>query len=814
MKKVSLNIIFISILLFACNTNAYSIDKYIFSGSIQDINNKEYLIAATLVDTNNNNNFIITDLNGMFSIELDSGEYIFEVSYLGYQNQFYKIILDRNINLDILLSTQNTLGEVLIQSNRIKKTAEMNKSGINSLSVELLKNMPEFLGEKDILKALQLMPGVQSGNEGQRGIFVRGGSPDQNLMQYDNATIYNVAHMYNILSTFSSDAITNVDLHKSYLPAKFSNRLSSITDIQPSFGDLNKIKFNFGISPLFSNFNLQIPIKKEKASININLRDCHVGLFSGPLSAKQFEKSSELQGGSIVYYFYDINTAIQYKINEKHTLRWSFFHSQDFYKQTSLIDRIENVSDQKYYSEVNYLRWYNITNSIGIESKINDKLTVLNQFHFSNYKVKYTYNLHDKFYTYNYNYNYFYDNNSISKIQEISLLSDWKQNFNEKYNLNFGFRTNFKYFDVNNISEKDYDSTKTLISQSNGVISKYKQIESFLYADFHHKINSKLEYTFGLQATLVSVQSKSFLYALPKFQFIYTPIPILSIRNSITYNMQPLHLLASLQNGIQSDIWVPAIAKIQPQTAWQYSGGLQFNFKKQYTISVDAYYRKMYHQIEYAGSNNFISNTESWENQVALDGTGKSYGLEFFANKYLGQFTAWAKYNLSWSKRHFDELNDGKEYFFKYDKRHDFSINLQYKLKKHFDFSISWVYTSGMRATIPIAKYTTNQTINLYKNNNSTMYGNQEQDYQYSERNSYVLPAYHHLDIGMNYTKERKNLKHVFNVSIYNIYNRLNIFSIFRVNSYSQDLGYYTKYKQLTLFPILPSISYRIYFEK
>jgi outer membrane receptor protein involved in Fe transport len=407
-----------------------------------------------------------------------------------------------------------------------------------------------------------------------------------------------------------------------------------------------------------------------------------------------------------------------------------------------------------------------------------------------------------------------FESKSKSTIKEFSFLSDWTKKFKENLHLNFGYRSNFRLFDVNRVNQFYYDSTKTLINVDTGAISKYKLQENYFYADLNHKINNFVEYSFGLQATLVHVNQKTFLYALPKFQFIYNPVSFINIRNSITYNMQPIHLLASLQNGIQNDIWVPAIQKFKPETAWQYASGIQFNLKKQYTISIDAFYRKMYNLIEYAGSNNFINNIESWETQVVGNGTGKAYGIEFFANKFLGQFTAWVKYNLTWSNRNFSNLNAGKDFFFKFDKRHDISINLQYKMKKHFDFSLSWVYTSGLRATIPIAKYAANSTINSYKQVDYFLYGEQNQEYEYSERNSYILPSYHHLDIGMNYTKQKKYLKHVFNVSIYNVYNRYNVFSIFRINKTDENNNKYTSYKQVTLFPILPSISYRLYFEK
>jgi hypothetical protein len=712
------------IFLLIFNLNAFSSEKFIFSAVLKDSLTNENLIAGSILDTNNIENFIYSDINGEFSLELDSGTYVFEVSYLGYLTKYIKIWMNKNVKKTIFLNTQNNLNEVIIQSNRIRKTAEITRTGVYSINATMLKSIPEFLGEKDILKALQLLPGVQSGNEGQRGIFVRGGSPDQNLMLYDNATVYNVAHMYNILSTFTSEALDEVALYKSYVPTKFSNRLSSVTNIQPAFGDLNKTKFHFGISPLFSNINIQTPIKKDNASININLRECHVGLFSKPISEKQFAKSSESQGGNIVYYFYDINLALQYKIKENHIMKWSFFHSQDFYTQRVVLNEIkQNISN--YYQEDNKLKWYNITSSFGVESKLKNNLSVLNQFNITSYNVQYNYNLYQKYTTASYVYINNFESKSKSTIKEFSFLSDWTKKFKENLHLNFGYRSNFRFFDVNRVNQFYYDSTKTLIDVDTGAISKYKLQENYFYADLNHKINKFVEYSFGLQATLVHVNQKTFLYALPKFQLICNPISFMNIRNSITYNMQPIHLLASLQNGIQNDIWVPAIQKFKPETAWQYASGVQFNFKKQYTISVDAFYRKMYHLIEYAGSNNFISNIESWETQVVGNGTGKAYGMEFFANKFLGQFTAWAKYNLTWSNRNFSNLNAGKDFFFKFDKRHDISINLQYKMKKHFDFSLSWVYTSGLRATIPIAKYAGNSTINSYKQVDYFLYGEQ-----------------------------------------------------------------------------------------
>jgi len=275
-----------------------------------------------------------------------------------------------------------------------------------------------------------------------------------------------------------------------------------------------------------------------------------------------------------------------------------------------------------------------------------------------------------------------------------------------------------------------------------------------------------------------------------------------------------MHLLTNNTGDVQNDTWVPANGKLAPETAWQYSGGIQYDHPDGYTASIDAYYKSMHNLSEYKYGTTFILDKIKWDDQLLNSGTGEAYGVEFFFAKTKGQFTAWAKYSLGWSTRQYPEINDGKPFYFKYDRRHDASIVLQYKLKKYFDFSVSWTYGTGWRMTTPNARYATDNTLYQYDAANTPLTGNQQMETYWNERNNYVLPAFHHLDVGMNYTKKAKRVTHKFNVSIYNIYNRKNIFTVYRVNKLDDDGILKRKYIQLSLFPVIPSLGYTISFEK
>lgn len=780
-------------------------------GKIADKSNGQIIPYANIYDSINNI-LAISDSNGLFELQLKEGDYTFEISSVGYETYRKSLHLSKNMNLYLVINPDNSLNEVLVTGERLRKTAEMNASGITSLSSASVERLPAFMGEKDILKAVLLTPGIQSGQEGARGIFVRGGSPDQNLLLFHHAPVYNVSHIYGFLSVFTTEALSQMDIYKNYIPVQYGGRLSSVIDIEPNFGNTEHWKGDFSLGAITSKFHIEGPLKKEKTSMNFSFRECHVGLFTGPISQHQFNKSGD--NGSLKYYFYDLNAAIQHRINDKQTLSWSLYSGNDFYTfdQSKSFPRAttftEDITNKK-------LNWMNTTSSA--EWKINlKKVSISNYYTFSFYRLKSDQELGSVFRDYNKFINSigttFY--NTQSRINENSWQTNFEHHLNVFHHFNYGIKLTERAFTVNDVDIAYQDSTRFIYARDTFHNPRVPVLEFYPYADYLFTWNKKVDVKTGVQLMVYHAKGKTFFFPQPRFELIYHPIPSISMRASVLQTVQPMHLLTNNTGDVQNDVWVPATAKIGPETSWQYSGGVQYDNPKGYTASVDAYYKTMHHLSDYKYRSTFILDKIPWEDQLLNDGTGKAYGVEFFFAKTQGQFTSWLKYNLSWSTRQFPELNYGLPFYYKYDRRHDVSIVLQYKLKKYFDFSVAWTYGTGWRITTPDARYASDNTVSSYDAANAPITGNQGMNTNYNNKNNYVLPAYHHLDIGMNYTRKGKRVTHQLNVSVYNVYNHFNIFTVYTDSEVDDSGNRYRKYVKLSLFPILPSIGYTISFEK
>ncbi len=808
--------VLLSFFLVACfflsgSKCAWAENTYVFKGTITDKTTHEVISFATLYDSVRQ---IATtaDSNGYFEISLKEGSYSFEFSSVGYQPLVKTIELDKDLTSDIQLTQDIFLDEVVVSSERVNKTATMNASGITTLTSASIERLPAFLGEKDILKAVLLTPGIQGGQEGARGIFVRGGSPDQNLVLFHNAPVYNVSHIYGFLSVFTTEALSKMDIYKTYIPVQYGGRLSSVIYIEPNFGNTSTWKGDFSIGAITSKIHIEGPLKKDKTSMNFSFRECHIGAFTAPLAERQYKKAGD--DGTLKYFFYDMNAAIRHKVNEKNTLSWSMYAGSDFYTFGQAQEYPRKTS---YYKDDNKkkLTWTNITNSLEWNTKFK-KMTLSNFYTFSFYRL-------DSKQTFKYisrNYTRYTNDinttlyNTLSKITENGWQTNLEHRINDQHHFNYGVKFSQRIFTINDVHITDKDSTNSTYNRDTFLNPKVPVLDFFAYVDYLFSWKKKIDIKAGAQLFVYHAKGATFTYPLPHIEVIYHPISGMSLRASVLRTVQPLHLLTNNTGDIQNDVWVPATGKIEPETSWQYSGGIQYDHPKGYTASIDAYYKTMRHLSEYKYGTTFIVDKIAWDDQLLNSGTGTAYGVEFFFAKTTGQFTSWFKYNLGWSTRLYPELNDGKPYFYKYDRRHDISIVLQYKLKKHFDFSIAWTYGTGWRITTPSARYASDNTIYTYGQNPGPHTGNQSMITYWNERNNYILPAYHHLDIGMNYTKQGKRVKHLLNVSIYNVYNHLNVFSVYREAKEDAAGNRYSKYMQLSLFPILPSIGYTISFEK
>jgi hypothetical protein len=799
------------LLLFtAVVANSFAQNSYSFKGRITG-QEHEPIPFANIYDSAHAIS-ASSDSNANFELKLPEGDYLFEFSSVGYETLRKNVHLNKNIQWEISLFPDTRLGEIVVTTQKVSKTAEMNASGTTTLTSASVERLPAFVGEKDILKAVLLTPGIQSGQEGARGIFVRGGSPDQNLLLFHNAPVYNVAHIYGFLSVFTTEALSKMDIYKSYIPVQYGGRLSSVINIEPNYGNTDHWKGDFSIGALTTRFHLEGPLKKDKTSMNFSIRECHAGLFTGPLSSRQYENAGD--EGSLKYFFYDLNGAIRHTFNKKYSISWSLYAGSDFY----VFDQQKEFPRAKVYSSDGTnkkLKWMNIANSLEWNIQLK-KVRITNIYSFSFYQLDSRQKLEMVFRDYSKFLNSinttFY--NTLSKISDHGLQTNFEQTIRRSHHLNYGIRLSERTFTVNNVNVAQEDSLGNIYFTDTFNNPKVAAFDLYAYADYTYSWNNKIDIKAGMQLYLYHAAGKTFLYPQPRAEILYHPLIGMSVRASVLRTSQPMHLLTNSTGDIQNDVWVPATKRIVPETAWQYSGGVQYDHPKGYSASVDAYYKTMLHLSDYRFRSSFIVDKISWEEQLLNSGTGTAYGVEFFFAKTKGQFTAWVKYNLGWSTRRFPELNEGNPFYYKYDRRHDVSIVLQYKLKKHFDFSVAWTYGTGWRITSPAAKYATDNTLSNYDIANEPLTGNQGMNTYWNDKNNYVLPPYHHLDIGMNYTKQGKRVTHQLNVSVYNVYNHFNIFTVFRQSDVDANGNQIRKYKQLSLFPVLPSIGYTISFTK
>lgn len=800
------------ILLLGITDSIYAQETIRLSGRIKDNVSGEAIGYANIYDSIQQI-FATADSNGQFELQLIKGtSYYLTITFIGYKTTTENFIADKNQTLTIRLNPEIQLDGITVLSERQQKTASQNTSGMTTVTSLSVERLPAFVGEKDVLKAVLLTPGVQSGQEGARGLFVRGGSPDQNLMLLHHAPVYNAMHIYGFLSVFTSEAINKLDVHKNYIPVQYGGRLSSVISIEPNYGNTQQWKGGFNIGLITSKFFIEGPLKKDKTSMNFSFRECHAGFFTGPLSKKQFR--SELESGQLRYFFYDINAAIKHKVNDKNNLLWSFYAGNDFYM-------LEN--SKSYPRKNNFFRdenrrklsWMNIANTLEWRTALR-RVVISNSYAFSYYALKTRQQLNTIYRDYNLLLNEInnttYKNNS--NILEHSWQTHLEHSINQSHRLNYGIKLSNRIFSINQVNLILRDSTHEILKNDTFSNPKVAALDVYTYIDYTFNWKDKIEIKSGAQLFLYHTKGSTFVYPIPRFEFLYHPVSTLTLRTSVIRTVQPLHLLTNNTGEVQNDTWVPATGKIPPEKAWQYSGGIQYDHPNGYTASIDGYYKTMSGLSEYKYGTTFILDKIKWEDQLLNSGIGRAYGVEFFVAKTKGQFTAWAKYNLGWSTRQYPEINEGKPFYYKYDRRHDVSIVLQYKMKKHFDFTLAWTYGTGWRITTPNARFATDNTIYLYDIANAPLTGNQQMDIYWNERNNYTLPAFHHLDFGMNYTKKAERVTHKFNLSIYNLYNRKNIFVVYRNTELDENGNMRRKYMQVSLFPILPSIGYTIYFEK
>jgi outer membrane receptor for ferrienterochelin and colicin len=773
-------LVLLLVILLAATSQA---QKFTINGYVTDKTSGERLSGASVFIYEKNTG-TTSNAYGFYSITLPAQTDSLEVqfSFAGYDIYKVKLLLNDNIKLDIRLDHQKQLENVTVRASRrnsIQNTTQMSSIGLSS---ETIKALPAFLGEADVLKAIQLLPGVQAGSEGSSGIYVRGGGPDQNLILLDGVPVYNASHLFGFFSVFNADAINGVDVIKGGFPARYGGRLSSVIDIRMKEGNNNEFHGEGGIGIIATRFTLEGPIKKNRSSFMISARRTYADIFLRPIIKAQSDGNST--GG---YYFYDLNAKANLYITEKDHLYVSGYFGNDKF---SAKDKYDDAGGKSVYEAA--LKWGNATAMMRWNHEFNRKL-------FGNLTVNYSryqFDISDKEEDYDpVNGTETFLEKYFSGIRDWSAKMDFDWLPSPNHFVKWGLAQTWHSYRPGALQSKANTPTYNEDTVLSGKFINTTELDSYIEDDI--RLSKNLKVNAGVHFTVFNVEDKSYFSLQPRLAARYLLTKDMSIKASYAQMNQFIHLLTNSGIGLPTDLWVPATKIVPPQQSHQYAVGWAYNIKDNYEVSVEGYYKKMNNIIEYAEGASFVSTTGDWQTRV-VSGEGKSYGAEFFLQKKKGRTTGMIGYTLSWTNRHFDELNNGNWFPYKYDRRHDIKLAVVHNISSRIQLSADWVYGTGVAITLPVAVYSDS---------------NGQEVEIYNSRNDFRMPAYHRMDVGIKFIKKRKKWERSWNINIYNVYNRLNTFFIYRGSNYDFNTGVETPvFYKVTLFPIIPSLSYQFKF--
>lgn len=778
------------LLFFLLGTVSVSAQKYTISGYISDQENGEKLIAANVLDQKSLAG-TVTNTYGFFSLTLPKDSVVLSFSYIGYQPQEVKLYLDKDVALEIDLSSSVSLEVVEIVGEKLEKIQESSQMSRIEVPVEQIKKVPALLGEVDVLKTLQLLPGVQSGGEGQSGLYVRGGSPDQNLVLLDGVPVYNVSHLLGFFSVFNADAIKNVTLTKGGVPARFGGRLSSVLEINMKEGNNEEFHGEGSVGFISSKLTLEGPIKKNTSSFIVSARRTYVDIFARPIARKEAEKNGDELTPTL--YFYDLNAKFNHKINKKHRLYLSAYTGKDVFG----IKSRDNLADGNYTVLNGGTDWGNITAAFRWNYMITNKLFANTTITHSRYKFDFDTAFEDVY------------NNTSDKFaaRYFSGIYDWagKVDFdfipNPNHYIKFGASaTNHTYepgafqfkFEISN--ENPIDTTLGSQDAKSWEYSAYIE-DDLQFGPFKANI--------GLHAAAFDVDNTTYYSIQPRLGLRYLMSNNIALKASYTKMAQYINLLTNESLSLPTDLWVPSTARIKPQDSWQVAAGIATTLWKEYEFSVEGYYKQMQNVLSYKEGADFIGPDSDWQDKVT-QGDGEAYGVEVFLQKKKGKTTGWLGYTLSWNWRQFDEINSGNRYPFKYDRRHDLSLVVSHQFNERVSMTGAWIYGTGNSITLPLYRYTSPVVTNY-----GEIFLNEIENI--GDKNSFRMNAYHRLDFNIEIQSKknaRRNWQGAWNIGVYNAYNRNNPYFITtgRTNEGQRS------FRQISIFPIIPSVSYKFKF--
>lgn len=771
------NILRVFILLTALSFQVKAQESFTINGLVTDSLSGETLIGVSLKFTGKAQLGTSTNAYGFYSYRLSPGEYALNVSYIGYRSIIKKITVDKDLKLDLKMVPDNVLEEIIISSEKRNENLVNAQMGIAKVNISEIKNVPVLFGERDILKTIQLIPGIKPAGEGNSGFYVRGGATDQNLILLDEAPVYNASHLLGFFSTFNSDAIKDVSVYKGGMPAQYGGRLSSVLDIRMNDGNKKEYTAEGGIGLISSRLKVEGPLSKDKSSFMISGRRTYADAFLA------FSGDSSIKNNTL--YFYDLNAKANYQIDNKNTIYMSGYFGRD----------------ELGLSETFGFGWGNATATLRWNHIFNNRM-------FSNTSLIYS--------NYDYKIENFLEENSFkvnSSIRDFNLKQDFQLALNNSHNLRFGVDLIHHRIRPGKVEPGEKSSVNLI------AIEDRKGTELATYISDEWEVNEKLNIVYGLRASsfmlmgpgnfssfdrsgnTISTQFypsgklvKGYFNLEPRISASFQIDEQASVKGSYTRNTQNLHLMSNSTSTSPTDLYIMSSNNVRPELADQISMGYFRNFSEdKFEFSTEVYYKKLQRQIEYRSGTDLRANTNVEAD--LLYGDGRAYGIELFLKKRFGKLNGWVGYTLSRTERKFDDIENGSWFLAKQDRTHDLSVVGIYKASQRWTLSSTFVYNTGNAVTFPAGKY--------QLNNNTIFY--------YSKRNSDRMPDYHRLDFSATLEgKPGKKINSSWSFGVYNLYNRKNAFSIdFRDNP---DDASKTQAVRTTLFGIIPSVTWNFKF--
>ncbi len=776
--------------------------KFTVSGYVSDAASGERLIGATIVDRRSGQG-TVSNTYGFYSLTLPTDSVALYVAYIGYEAQTIPFLLHENRSLNVNMDASAVLKEVEIVADKYERIEERAQMGRIDVPIAQIKQIPALLGEKDVLKALQLLPGVSGGGEGQSGLYVRGGGPDQNLILLDGVPVYNASHLFGFFSVFNADAIRDVSLTKGGFPARFGGRLSSVVEINMKEGNENEFHGEGTVGIVASKLTLEGPITKGKSSFIVSGRRTYIDLLARPLIKSGFK--SDGSEGVAGYYFYDLNAKVNHRFSDKDRLFFSFYTGKDkFY--LDLKDRYNYAQSRNEYDTNTGLGWGNLTAALRWNHVLTPKLFANATLTYSRYKfntdaassdrsIENGVTISESAYSLGY----------FSGIDDVAAKVDFDFLPNPQHYIKFGgsaiVHTFYPgRFDTYIKESVEDPGTSASIGQPNVTAG-----ELALYAEDDWKATDRLRLNYGIHISSFLVKDNPYLSVQPRLNVRYLLNKGWALKGAFSTMRQYIHLLTNETIGLPTDLWLPTTAAVKPQDSWQAALGLAKTIGKDYEFSAEAYYKEMKNVIAFREGASLFQ-FDDWQSRVE-QGDGTAYGLELFVQKKKGRFNGWVGYTLSWAWREFDNINLGRRYPYKFDRRHDFEIVGSYKFNDRVSLSATWVYSTGNAVTLGTSRY---QAPGPYTNDG--YYYSYETTHT-AERNNFRYQSYHRLDVGVDFTKQKKRHQRTWSFGAYNAYNRKNPFFLLLDKDYDNQTGKQESVlKQVSLFPVIPYVAYSFKF--